>query len=69
MTVVTCPIKGTYLVRDEAQPIPLGKTPTDVSVVVQEYEFGWVCGSCGYSGDTTRAACDHIKAAQDAARS
>ena len=69
MTAVECPIRGTYLVRDETEPIPLGKTATDVSVVVHQYRFGWVCGSCGYSGDTTRPGCDHIKAAQDAARS
>jgi len=69
MTVVTCPIDGTYLVRDETQPIPVGKSPVDVSTVVFRYRFGWVCGSCGYSGDTTRAGCEHIKAAQEAARS
>ena len=68
MTAVTCPIDGTYLVRDETQPIPVGKTATDVSTVVYKYQFGWVCGSCGYSGDTTRAGCDHIKAAQEAAK-
>ena len=68
MTAVTCPIEGTYLVRDETQPIPLGKTATDVSTVVYRYRFGWVCGTCGYSGDTSRAGCDHIKAAQEAAK-
>ena len=68
MTVITCPIKGTYLVRDEAQRIPLGKTATDVSVVVQEYRFGWVCGACGYAAAATRSECEHVMAAQ-AARS
>ena len=34
MTAVECPIAGTYLVRDETEPIPFGKTATDVSVVV-----------------------------------
>ncbi len=64
MTVVTCPIEGTYLVRDETQPIALGKTTTDQSVVVYEYRFGWVCSVDGYSGDTTRPGCEHIQAAQ-----
>ena len=68
MTVVSCPIEGTYLIRDETQPIPLGKTATDVSTVVYRYRFGWVCGTCGYSGDTSRAGCDHIMAAQEAAK-
>ena len=65
MTVVSCPIEGTYLIRDETQPIPLGKTPISQSVVVYEYGFGWVCGSCGYSAHTSRPACDHVAAAQD----
>jgi len=64
MTVVTCPIEGTYLVRDEAQPIPLGKTATDVSVVVHQYRFGWVCGECGYAAAANRSECQHIRAAQ-----
>ena len=69
MTVVRCPIAGTYLVRDETQPIPVGKSPVDVSTVVYRYQFGWVCGECGgYSGDTTRIGCYHIKAAQEAAK-
>ena len=69
MISVTCPIEGTYLVRDQSVLIPVGKTATDVSTVVYRYEFGWVCGTDGFAGDTTRAGCDHIKAAQDAARS
>jgi len=68
MISVTCPIEGTYLVRDEAQPIPLGKTATDVSVVVHRYNFGWVCGACGYADAANRSECRHIRAAQ-AARS
>ena len=68
MTVITCPIEGTYLIRDESQRIPFGKTATDVSTVVYRYRFGWVCSVDGYSGDTTRPACHHIKAAQDAAK-
>ena len=68
MTVVECPIRGTYLVRDETQPIPLGKSPADVSVVVHEYRFGWVCGACGYAPAANRSECEHVRAAQ-AARS
>ena len=64
MTVVRCPASGTYLVRDAAQPIPLGKTATDVSVVVHQYRFGWVCERCSYSGSTTRSECKHIQAAK-----
>ena len=68
MTVVECPIRGTYLVRDATQPIPVGKTAADVSVVVHRYNFGWVCGACGYAAAANRSECRHIKAAQ-AARS
>lgn len=64
MTSVQCPIEDTYLVRDETQPIPLGKTASNVSVVVHKYSFGWVCDECGYSGDTTKPSCKHVKAAQ-----
>lgn len=64
MIVAKCLIAGTYLVRDEMQPIPLGKTPADVSVVVNEYRFGWVCDADGYSEGSTRETCEHIKAAQ-----
>jgi hypothetical protein len=65
MTVVTCPIEGTYLVRDETQgPPPLGMSLVDVSTVVYEYRFGWVCGEDGFAGDTTRPGCEHIQAAQ-----
>ena len=66
MTVVECPIKGTYLVRDETQgPPPLGKSMVDVSVVVHEYRFGWVCGECGYADAATRSECQHIRAAKE----
>jgi len=64
MTVVECSIRGTYLVRDETEPIPFGKTATDVSVVVQHYRFGWVCGVCQPSVGTTRPECSHIAAAR-----
>ena len=68
MTVVTCPVVGTYLVRDEHQPIPLGQTTTDVSTIVYRYRYGWVCGDCGYAANTTRAECNHVQAAQRAAK-
>jgi hypothetical protein len=68
MTAVECYIAGTYLVRDETQPIPVGKTATDVSVVVHLYPFGWVCDLDGYAGDTSRPECSHIDAARDARR-
>ena len=69
MNVVKCPIAGSYLVRDENQPIPFGKTASDVSVVVHHYapmhrDIGWVCAECGFSGDTTRPECEHVRAAQ-----
>ena len=68
MTAVRCPVPGTYLVRNESQPIPFGQTESSFSVVVHRYAFGWVCAECGFSGDTTRPECEHVKAAQ-AARS
>ena len=68
MTVVRCPVAGTYLVRDETEPIPAGKTATDVSVVVYHYSYGWVCQGCGSVVGTTRPECGHVKAAK-AARS
>ena len=64
MTVVRCPVPGTYLVRDEAEPIPVGKTTSDVSVVVHRYRYGWVCEECGSATGTTRPECDHVKAAK-----
>jgi hypothetical protein len=65
MTVVECPIEGTYLIRDESQgPPPLGKSVADVSTVVHRYRFGWVCAEDGYTDGTTIGACWHIKAAQ-----
>ena len=69
MTVVRCPVAGTYLVRDEAEPIPLGKTAADVSVVVHRYEFGWVCERCGFRDDTPLQDCKHVEAAKEEARS
>ena len=69
MNTVRCPVPGTYLVRDETEPIPVGKTATDVSVVVHSYSFGWVCDRCGYVIGTTRPECEHVEAAKSAARS
>ena len=64
MSAVECPIEGTYLVRDETQPVPFGKSSADVSTVVHRHRFGWVCGEDGYTDSTTIGACWHIKAAQ-----
>jgi hypothetical protein len=66
MTVITCPIRGTYLVRDETR-IPVGKSPVDVSTTVWEYSYGWVCAVHGYGGQTSRPECLHVQAAQHAA--
>ena len=68
MTAVRCPVPGTYLVRDDAEPIPLGKTAVDVSVVVHRWSFGWVCQGCGSVVGTTRPECEHVKAAKKEAR-
>ena len=68
MTVVRCPIAGTYLVRDESQPIPLGKTSSDVSVVVYRYSWGWACQGCGTATGTTRPECEHVIAAKRGSR-
>ena len=63
MTVVRCPVPGTYLVRNETEPIPFGQTESSYSVVVHHYErFGWVCERCGYSARSTRSDCKHIEA-------
>ena len=65
MSVVRCLVPGTYLVRNEAEPIPFGQTESSFSVVVHHYErFGWVCERCGYNGETTLSECKHIKAAK-----
>jgi len=68
MTVVRCPVPGTYLVRDETEPIPLGQTALSFSVVVHRYEFGWVCERCGFRDGTTLQECEHVKAAKEEAR-
>jgi len=65
MNAVRCPVPGTYLVRDETEPIPVGKTAADVSVAVHHHNFGWVCERCGYAGATTRSECRHIAAVQE----
>ena len=65
MNVVECPIRGTYLVRDESQPIPFGQTEASFSVVVHQYPFGWVCQGCGSAIGTTRPECEHVKAAKE----
>jgi hypothetical protein len=68
MTAVRCPVPGTYLVRDESQPIPFGQTEASFSVAVHQYRFGWVCERCEFRHGSTLQDCKHVKAAQ-AARS
>ena len=58
---VKCPIWGTWLVRDRYEPIPLGKTPTDMSVAVHKHDYGWECKGCGKTIGTTKAQCVHIR--------
>ena len=65
MSVVRCPVAGTYLVRDEDAPLPFGKTPSDVSVIVHRYRYGWVCGEDGIADQTTIGECTHVRAAQE----
>jgi len=68
MTAIECPVPGTYLVRDEAEPIPFGQTEASFSVVVHRYSFAWVCERCEFHAGSTSQDCKHIKAAK-AARS
>jgi len=68
MNAVECPIRGTYLVRDEAEPIPFGQTESSFSVVVHQYDYGWVCKRCGFREGTTLQECEHVKAAKKEAR-
>ena len=64
MNGVRCLVPGSYLVRDETEPIPFGKTAADVSVAVHHYErFGWVCKRCGWESPL-RSDCKHIEAAK-----
>ena len=62
MEVESCPIWGTWLVRDRYEPIPFGKTSTDISTPVYLYNFGWLCDGCGNPNGTTTPECVHIKA-------
>jgi len=64
MTVVRCPVPGTYLVREEVEPIPFGQTESSYSVIVHQYRFGWVCERCGYRAGSTMPHCHHVLAAQ-----
>ena len=58
MMTAICKVPGTYLVRDSRLLIPIGKSEADVSTVVHEYKFGWICEGCG-----SKKNCIHIKAA------
>ena len=64
MTVVRCPVPGTYLVREEVEPIPFGQTSSSSAVIVHCYQFGWVCERCGYRAGSTTPHCHHVAAAQ-----
>jgi hypothetical protein len=65
MIAVRCPVPGTYLVRDESQPIPYGQTESSYSVVVHRYRYGWVCERCGFRQGTILQECLHVKAARE----
>jgi len=69
MTASACQVPGAYLVRDEAEPVPYGKTAVDASIIVHHYSFGWLCTACQPSLGTTRPECEHVEAAKIAARS
>ena len=64
MNAIRCLVPGTYLVRDEAEPIPFGQTESSFSVVVHRYRYGWVCERCGFRDGTTLQECDHVEAAK-----
>tara|TARA_Y100000310_G_C20241805_1_gene605014 strand:- start:129 stop:335 length:207 start_codon:yes stop_codon:yes gene_type:complete len=68
MSVVRCPVEGTFLVRDDSEPIPDGQTESSFSVAVFQYRFGWVCERCGFREGTTLQECRHVKAAKEEAR-
>ena len=64
MTIITCPIEGTYLVQPDG-PIPVGQTASSASVVVHKYDFGWVCNECLPTINTTRTFCLHVRKVQE----
>ena len=61
MTVVTCPIAGTWLVHDSQ--LPVGQTAA-AGVAVQQYSFGYVCEKDGPQITTT---CKHLVMVKDMA--
>ena len=62
LEAVDCKVPGTYLVRDERQRIPMGKTAADVSVIVHRYTFGYVCTVDGApEWGRAEGTCDHIR--------
>ena len=69
MTVVKCTIAGSYLVGpDQSEPLPAGKTWSNIAVPVYHYKGRdnrgwWSCDRCGSVVDTTRQECDHVKLA------
>ena len=61
MTVVHCPIEGSYVVYEK--PLPIGQTPAS-GIAVYDYGTFWSCEDCGGCLGTTKDACNHIKAVQ-----
>jgi hypothetical protein len=53
--------------EDETATIPVGQSVVDVSTIVWQYGYGWVCAVHGYAGHTSRSECLHVRAAQRAA--
>jgi hypothetical protein len=59
MTIVSCPIEGSYLVNEF--PLPMGKTLAS-GVAVYDYNGHWVCEDCGSSDGSTKRHCRHVGA-------
>ena len=64
MTVITCPISGTWLVWPDGPPASDGPLAVAPAVAVHLYDFGWVCERCGAAATTTRRQCGHVMAVQ-----
>ena len=71
LTVLQTPVALTWLVGDPTQPIPVGKTQTDMATPVWKYggeswNRGWAtCRDCGTFASTTKPDCDHIEAVKN----
>lgn len=71
MTIITCPIDGTWLVRPDG-PLPLGQSESSFSTAVHRHDVNrypmrvrWSCEEHGGSCGTTSGDCWHIKAVKD----